>query len=110
MYGEGGCSMVEWKAARKPIEQRLSNARKQLSKISRTSVLDRYVGNGKALAGRLGIARSQSAARARRGRRRFGCRRSRAAWLQPFRRVAVDAGLASLSENLRDLLQRERVG
>jgi len=41
--------MDEWKAARKPIEQRLSGARKQLAKVSRTHVLDGYVGNGKGL-------------------------------------------------------------
>ena len=36
-------------AARKPIEQRLSHARKQLTKVSRSGVLDRYIGNGKGL-------------------------------------------------------------
>lgn len=49
MYGRREVSLVEWKAARKPIEQRLSNARKQLAKVSRSSVLDRYIGNGAGL-------------------------------------------------------------
>jgi site-specific DNA recombinase len=41
--------MDEWKAARKPIEQRLSMARRQIAKVSRSSVLDAYVGNGNGL-------------------------------------------------------------
>jgi len=49
MYGQGECTIVEWKAARKPIEQRLTDARKQLAKVSRSGVLDRYVGNGAGL-------------------------------------------------------------
>ncbi len=48
-YGQREISMDEWKAARKPIEQRLSSARKQLAKVSRTNVLDGYLGNGKGL-------------------------------------------------------------
>ncbi len=48
-YGNREISMDELRAARKPIEQRLTNARKQLGKLSRSSVLDRYVGNGDAL-------------------------------------------------------------
>ncbi|MDP9261778.1 MAG: recombinase family protein [Actinomycetota bacterium] len=48
-YGNREISMDELRAARKPIEQRLSNARKQLAKVSRSSVLDRYVGNGEGL-------------------------------------------------------------
>ena len=48
-YGNREISMDELRAARKPIEQRLTNARKQLGKLSRSSVLDRYVGNGEAL-------------------------------------------------------------
>lgn len=49
MYGRREFSLIEWKAARKPIEERLSNARKQLAKVSRSSVLDRYIGNGAGL-------------------------------------------------------------
>ncbi len=48
-YGQREFSIVEWKAARKPIEQRLTHARRQLAKVSRTSVLDRYIGNGAGL-------------------------------------------------------------
>jgi DNA invertase Pin-like site-specific DNA recombinase len=48
-YGNREISMDELRAARKPIEQRLTNARKQLGKVSRSSVLDRYVGNGEGL-------------------------------------------------------------
>ena len=35
-YGNRELSMEEMRAARKPIEQRLSNARKQLTKVSRS--------------------------------------------------------------------------
>jgi hypothetical protein len=48
-YGNRELSMDELRAARKPIEQRLTNARKQLNKVSRSSVLDRYVGHGEGL-------------------------------------------------------------
>jgi len=48
-YGNREISMDELRAARKPIEARLTNARKQLAKLSRSSVLDRYIGNGDAL-------------------------------------------------------------
>ena len=41
--------MAEWIAARKQIEKRLTSARKQLGKVSRTTVLDGYVGNADAL-------------------------------------------------------------
>src|SRR4051794_30024303 len=48
-YGNRELSMGELRAARKPIEQRLTNARKQLTKVSRSSVIDRYIGNGAGL-------------------------------------------------------------
>ena len=48
-YGDRELSMDELRAARKPIEQRLTNARKQLTKVSRSSVIDRYIGNGAGL-------------------------------------------------------------
>ena len=48
-YGQREISMDEWRAARKPIEQRLSRARKQLAKVSRTNVLDGFIGNGQGL-------------------------------------------------------------
>ena len=41
--------MQEWMAARTPIEQRLTAARRELAKVSRSNVLDRYVGNGAGL-------------------------------------------------------------
>lgn len=44
-YGQRQFSLQEWLAARKPIEQRLTAARKQLAKVSRTNVLDGYLGN-----------------------------------------------------------------
>lgn len=49
LYGRREFTLQEWMAARKPIEQRLSHARKQLAKVSRSGVLDRYIGNGKGL-------------------------------------------------------------
>jgi hypothetical protein len=48
-YGEREITLKEWLAARKPIEQRLSAARKQLAKTSRSNVLDGYAGNAAAL-------------------------------------------------------------
>jgi site-specific DNA recombinase len=49
LYGEQKLTMVEVLAARKPIEKRLTAARKQLGKVSRTTVLDGFVGNADAL-------------------------------------------------------------
>jgi site-specific DNA recombinase len=48
-YGNREISMDELRAARKPIEQRVNHARKQLSKLTRSTVLDRYIGNGAGL-------------------------------------------------------------
>ena len=48
-YGQRRFSMQEWMAARTPIEQRLTAARRELAKVSRSNVLDRYVGNGAGL-------------------------------------------------------------
>jgi DNA invertase Pin-like site-specific DNA recombinase len=44
-YGQREITMGEWKAARQPIEQRLSAARKQLAKVNHGSLLDSYVGH-----------------------------------------------------------------
>jgi hypothetical protein len=44
-YGRREITMGEWKAARKPIEQRLSAARKQLAKVTHGGLLDSYVGH-----------------------------------------------------------------
>jgi site-specific DNA recombinase len=43
-YGQRELTMDELRAARRPIEQRLTAARKQLAKVSRTNVLDGYLG------------------------------------------------------------------
>jgi DNA invertase Pin-like site-specific DNA recombinase len=48
-YGQREISMDELRAARKPIEQRLTAARKQLAKVSRTNAVDRYIGNSDTL-------------------------------------------------------------
>jgi len=48
-YGNREISMDELRAARRPIEQRLTHARKQLSRVTRSTVLDRYIGNGAGL-------------------------------------------------------------
>jgi hypothetical protein len=44
-YGSREITLGEWKAARKPIEQRLSTARKQLAKVTHGGLLDSYVGH-----------------------------------------------------------------
>jgi site-specific DNA recombinase len=49
LYGERQIGTNEWLKARKPIEKRLTAARKQLGKVSRTTVLDGFVGNAAAL-------------------------------------------------------------
>ena len=41
--------MGEWKAARKPIEARLTGARKQLAKVTHGGLLNSYVGHGERL-------------------------------------------------------------
>ena len=109
-YGNREISMDELRAARKPIEQRLTNARKQLAQaipLQRARPLRRQ---RRCAPCRLGRARPQPAARDRRRRRRSRRRRPGPARLQPLRRVAPDAGLAALSKQLRDLVERERVG
>jgi len=44
-YGQREITIGEWKAARKPIEKRLSTARKQLAKVTHGGLLDSYVGH-----------------------------------------------------------------
>jgi hypothetical protein len=44
-YGRREITIGEWKAARKPIEQRLTAARKQLAKSTHGGLLDSYVGH-----------------------------------------------------------------
>jgi len=48
-YGKRVISVSEWLAARRPIEQRLAAATKQLAKLSRSTVLDDYLGDAKGL-------------------------------------------------------------
>lgn len=48
-YGERLFSMHEWMAAKKPIQERLTAARKQLAKATQTNALTAYVGNGAGL-------------------------------------------------------------
>jgi DNA invertase Pin-like site-specific DNA recombinase len=48
-YGQREITMGEWKAARKPIEQRLTSARKQLAKVTHGGLLDSYVGHSERL-------------------------------------------------------------
>ena len=85
----GEITMDEWMAARKPIEQRLTAARKQLAQASPAPARSTgYVGNGDGAARRLGRARPQPAARDRRRRPRPRRRRPRPPRLQPLRRVA----------------------
>lgn len=48
-YGEQAIGLSEWLAARKPIEERLTVAKRQLGRLGRVSVLDGHVGNGSAL-------------------------------------------------------------
>jgi len=46
MYGRQEIGMIEWRAASAPINQRVTDARKRLSRLTSTSVLDGHVGNG----------------------------------------------------------------
>ena len=48
-YGERAIGLSEWLAARKPIEERLTVAKRQLARLSRVSALDGQVGNGSGL-------------------------------------------------------------
>jgi DNA invertase Pin-like site-specific DNA recombinase len=44
LFGRNEITSPEWQAARKPIEQRITSARKQLSRAARSSALDAYIG------------------------------------------------------------------
>jgi site-specific DNA recombinase len=48
-YGARQVSMQEWMAAKQPIQERLTAARKQLAKASHTNAVAAYVGNGAGL-------------------------------------------------------------
>lgn len=51
-HGRQEISQREWMAARRPIEERRTAARKQLARANRVTVLDEYVGAGEELRGR----------------------------------------------------------
>ena len=53
-YGEQRIGLSEWFAARKPIEERLTAAKRHLARLGRVSVLDSHVGNSSALRERWG--------------------------------------------------------
>jgi site-specific DNA recombinase len=48
-YGRKEITMAEWRAARAPIEQRMTAARKQLAKTSRADTLEPFLGKGEEL-------------------------------------------------------------
>lgn len=54
LHGERLIGLSEWLAARAPIEQRLTLAKKRLSKLGRVSVLDGHIGNASDLRERWG--------------------------------------------------------
>jgi site-specific DNA recombinase len=45
MHGEREISLSEWRAARTPIERRVTEAKKELGRLNRTSALAGHVGN-----------------------------------------------------------------
>ena len=49
LWGAGEISRPEWLAARVPIQERVTTAKKQLGRVSRYSVLHEHVGNSEAL-------------------------------------------------------------
>jgi DNA invertase Pin-like site-specific DNA recombinase len=51
VHGEGHITLAEWLAARKPIEARIQNATRHLSRLTKTTALEGFVGNSKALQG-----------------------------------------------------------
>jgi hypothetical protein len=93
MYGRREIGLQEWKAARDPIEQRLTDARRRLSRLTRTSALDGFVGSAGILRERwatLNLSRQQTIVRAvidhvtvnrgRRGYNRFDPGRFEVVW------------------------------
>ena len=48
-YGEQAITLSEWLAARKPIERRLSAAKKRLAERTRASAVTEHVGNASQL-------------------------------------------------------------
>jgi hypothetical protein len=49
VYGHRTISLGEYLAARKPIQQRIDIARRQVAKVTQTGALDRYVGSASVL-------------------------------------------------------------
>lgn len=49
LYFQREISFSEWRAARAPIEQRVTDAKKQLAKLSRTTSLGGFVGTASLL-------------------------------------------------------------
>lgn len=45
MYGRREIGMTEWQAARTPIERRVTDAKKQLGRLTRTSAVAGQIGN-----------------------------------------------------------------
>jgi hypothetical protein len=45
MHGRREISLSEWRAARQPVEQRITEAKKELGRLNRTSALAGHVGN-----------------------------------------------------------------
>ena len=99
MHGEGEISLSEWRAARTPIERRVTDARKQLGRLSRTTALAGQIGHGTRATRTLGIPAANPAARDRRRRPRPRRRRPlHPAWLQQVRPVPLQRGLARLTQ------------
>ena len=45
MYGRREIAMTEWQAARTPIERRVTDAKRQLGRLTRTTALAGQIGN-----------------------------------------------------------------
>ena len=50
-HGEGHITLPEWLAARKPIEARIDQANRQMSRLTNTAALEGFIGNSEALRG-----------------------------------------------------------
>ena len=49
LYGRREIGLSEWSAARAPVEQRVTDVRKRLSTLNRSTALDGHVGNAAGL-------------------------------------------------------------
>jgi len=52
LYGNREIGVAEWLAARKPIETRMADARRQMGRLTQSAALDGYVGNASVLRAR----------------------------------------------------------